>query len=61
MKKTDKDLILEIEHIVWDPNTSDIEKTHAVQGLLYQWDQIQDHRTEQLWGDDDAHISKRKY
>lgn len=61
MNRTDKDLIIEIERIVWDPNTSDIEKTHAVQGLLYQWEQICDYKTEMLFGDDDAHISKRKY
>ena len=59
-KKTEKDLIIEIERIVWDPNTSDIEKTHAVQGLLYTWEQNQDHLTEQMFGDDDAHISRSR-
>ena len=57
MNRTDKDLIIEIERIMWDPNTTDVEKTHAAQGLLYQWSQIQDHRTEQMFGDDDAHIN----
>lgn len=38
----DIELIMEIERIVWDPMTSDIEKTHAVQGLLYQYDAIKD-------------------
>ena len=61
MNRTDRDLIIEIERIMWDPNTSDLEKTHAVQGLLYQWTQMQDHKTEQMFGDDDAHITKRKF
>ena len=59
-KKTEKDLIIEIERIVWDPNTSDIEKTHAVQGLLYTWEQNCDYKTEMMVGDDDAHISRSR-
>jgi hypothetical protein len=54
---TEKRLLSEIDKIVWDPHTSDIEKTHAVQGLLYQWGACQDHMTEQMFGDDDAHVS----
>ena len=54
-------LLQEIERIVWDPHTTDIEKTHAVQGLLYQWGACMDAKTEDLFGDDDAHVSKRKY
>lgn len=60
MNRTDQDLIIEIERIMWDPNTTDIEKTHAVQGLLYQWSQIQDHRTEEMFGDDDAHYTRMR-
>ena len=58
--KTDKECLEHIEKIVWDPHTSDIEKTHAVQGLLYTWEQICDHKTEQLFGDDDAHVNSPK-
>ena len=57
----ENELLNEIDRIVWDPNTSDIEKTHAVQGLLYQWGACQDAKTEQMFGDDDAHITKRKF
>ena len=61
MNRTEKDLIIEIEKLIWDPGTSEIEKTHAVQGLLYSWSQMQDHRTQEMFGDDDAHISKRRF
>jgi len=44
MNNTAEDVLREIEAIVWDPTTSDLEKTHAVQGLLYAWDQICDGR-----------------
>ena len=37
---TDQDLLVHIERIVWDPNTTDIEKTHSVQGILYQAQEI---------------------
>ena len=33
---TDQELLIHIERIVWDPNTTDTEKTHSVQSLLYQ-------------------------
>ena len=39
---TDQDLLMHIERIVWDPNTTDIEKTQSVQSLLYQ---LQEMRT----------------
>ena len=57
MNNTPEELISHIERIVWDPNTSDIEKTHAVQGLLYTWGAMQDHKTDSLFGDDDAHVN----
>ena len=57
MNRTEKDLILHIEGIMWDPNTSDIEKTHLVQGLLYQWEQTCDYRSDMMFGDDDAHVN----
>ena len=39
---TDQELLVHIERIVWDPNTTDIEKTFSVQGILYQ---VQEMRT----------------
>ena len=39
---SDQELLVHIERIVWDPNTSDIEKIHSVQGILYE---IQEQRT----------------
>ena len=53
MKNTETQLLAEIEAIVWDPNTSDIEKTHAVQGLLYTWGQMMDRRSLDMFGDSD--------
>lgn len=48
MNNTYPELLREIESIVWGTE-SDIAKVHAIQGLLYSWDQMQDHKTEQLF------------
>ena len=53
-------LLDEIEKVAW-MDESDAEIVDSIRGLLYQWSQIQDHKTESLFGDDDAHITKRKY
>ena len=45
MNNTAEAVLREVEAIVWDPTTSDIAKTHAVQGLLYTWDQMCDSHT----------------
>ena len=57
----EKELLRHIENIAWDPNTTDEEKVRGIQGYLYQYGANMDHKTEQMFGDDDAHISKRKY
>ena len=57
----DKEVLMHIENVVWSVDTSDEEKVRAIQGYLYQYGANMDHKTEQLWGDDDAHITKRKY
>lgn len=49
MNNTPEHVLREIEAIVWDPSTSDIQKTHAVQGLLYTWDQMCDSRPTYPW------------
>jgi len=61
MNNTEAELIRLIEALVWDPHTSDIEKTHSVQGLLYSWGAMQDHKTDSLFGDDDAHINSPNF
>ena len=53
-------LLNEIERVAW-MDESDEEIVNSIRGLLYQWSQIQDHVTQDMFGDDDAHISKRKY
>ena len=57
---TEKELLTHIERIVWDVNTLDEEKVRAIQNLMYQYGSNKDHKTEELFGDDDAHITKRK-
>ena len=42
MNNTIQDVLREIDSLIWDPETSDIQKVHLVQGLLYQWDQMQE-------------------
>ena len=51
------DLIRLVDEIIWDPDTSDEDKVKALQGYLYQYGANMDHRTEQMFGDDDAHIN----
>ena len=50
-----------IERIAWDPGASDLEKIHSIQGLLYSWGACMDHKTESMFGDDDAHINSPNY
>ena len=42
---TDQELLVHIERIVWDPNTTDIEKTQSVQGILYELQEIRTARS----------------
>ena len=58
--KTDKDLIEHIERVIFDVSVPDHEKVLCIQNLLYQREQILDHRTEQMFGDDDAHVNSPK-
>ena len=51
-----KELLHHIEVCVWDTNTTDEEKVRGIQGYLYQYDQMQDRLTQDLFGDDDAHV-----
>ena len=54
MNNTMKDLLVEIEYLAWEINTTDKEKINSIQGLLYQWDAMQDARTPNLvdWSGD---------
>ena len=56
----ENDLLNEIDVIVWGDESAE-NKITAIQNLMYQWGACQDAKTEQMFGDDDAHISKRKY
>ena len=47
-------LLNEIERVAW-MDESDEEIVNSIRGLLYQWSQIQDHVTQDMFGDDDAH------
>ena len=57
INELNKQCLEHIEEIAWDPGATDLEKIHSIQGLLYSWGQSCDHMTEQLFGDDDAHIN----
>ena len=48
MNNTIQEVLREIDSIIWDPETSDIQKVHAIQGLLYSWDQMQDNQSDRL-------------
>ena len=51
-------LLSEIDKIVW-ADTSDAEIVKALQGLLYQYGACQDNKTDQMFGDDDAHVDSQ--
>jgi len=53
-------LLQEIDKIVWD-DVDEVSKVDALQRLMYQWGACMDNKTEEMFGDDDAHITKRKY
>ena len=52
-------LLNEIERVAWMDESNE-EIVNSIRGLLYQYSQCQDAKTEQLFGDDDAHHTKRK-
>ena len=56
----ENDLLNEIDRIVWSDGDAEMILA-SIQSLMYQWGACQDAKTEQMFGDDDAHISKRKY
>ena len=56
----EKELLAEIERVAW-MDESDTEIVNSIRGLLYQYGACQDAKTEHMFGDDDAHVSKRKY
>ena len=55
------ELLHHIESVVWDPNVTDTSKVASIQNLLYQHGANQDHKTEQMFGDDDAHINSPNF
>jgi hypothetical protein len=52
----EKDLLTEIERVAW-MDAPDEEIVKSIQGLLYQYGACQDAKTEQMFGDDDAHVN----
>jgi hypothetical protein len=50
-------LLVEIDRVVWDEGPTAEEKLASLQRLMYQWGACQDSMTEQMFGDDDAHIN----
>lgn len=59
--KTDKELLEHMERVVFDVTVPDHEKVLCMQNLLYTRCANLDHKTEQLFGDDDAHINSPNY
>lgn len=57
----EKELIQHIENIAWDPHTSDEEKVRAIQGYLYQYGANMDNKTDEMFGDDDAHVNSPNF
>jgi hypothetical protein len=47
-----KELIDHIDAIAWDENVPETNRLQQIQGMLYQWGQIQDKKTEDMFGSD---------
>ena len=54
----DKELLLEIERVAW-MDASDAEIVNSIRGLLYQHSACKDNLTDQMFGDDDAHVNSQ--
>ena len=52
----EKELLEEIDRVAW-MDASNEEIVNSIRGLLYQWGACRDAKTEQLFGDDDAHVN----
>ena len=59
--KTDSECLRHIEKIIWDENIGPEEMVLGIQNLLYQRGAILDNLTEQMFGDDDAHINSPNF
>jgi hypothetical protein len=57
----DKELLTHIECIVWDVNVPNESKIESIQSLMYQWGACMDAKTEQMFGDDEAHVNSPNY
>ena len=55
----EKELLLEIERVAWMDESNE-EIVNSIRGLLYQYSQCMDHRTQEMFGDDDAHHSRSR-
>lgn len=57
MNKIKEEALDRINNIAWE-ETLDAELVlQRIQAVLYEMDQILDHQTEEMFGDDDAHIN----
>ena len=45
--KVERDLIQNISDIIWNTNAPDRHKLDAIEGYLYEYEQIMDHATEE--------------
>ena len=54
--KTDSECLRHSENIVWDENIGPEEMVRGIQNLLYQRGALLDNVTDEMFGDDDAHI-----
>ena len=60
MNKDINELMIEVENIAW-MDASNEEIVNSIRGLLYQWSAMQDNKTEQMFGDDDAHVNSPNF
>ena len=57
MNKIKEDALDRINKIAWDDNPDAEMLLKQIQATLYEMDQMLDHRSDMMHGDDDAHIN----
>ena len=61
MNKIREEALERIDNIAWEENLDAELVLQRIQAVLYEMSMMQDNHTEQMFGDDDAHIDSPNY
>ena len=57
MNRIKEDALHRINKIAWDENPDAEMLLQQIQATLYEMDQMLDHQSDMMYGDDDAHVN----